>query len=153
MGPDNVYALIFNFKGNHISCVQQEWFQQERCKMPGSMDYASRLASRYYKLRLIAMLSKRYFWILIAVVLFEILFFAYFFKPMTMNDIYKEANFKGVVAEVYEDSILVSVSEDEDEFQTSDKISIVYMVTDLYLNHHIQKNPILLNPTNLHMHQ
>jgi len=49
---------------------------------------------------------------------------AYIFRPMTMNDIYKEPNFKGIVTEVSEHSILVSVSEDEDEFKSSDKISV-----------------------------
>lgn len=43
---------------------------------------------------------------------------------MTMNDIYKEPNFKGIVTEVSEHSILVSVSKDEDEFKSSDKISV-----------------------------
>lgn len=43
---------------------------------------------------------------------------------MTMNDIYKESNFKGIVTEVREKTILVSVNEDEDEFKISDKIFV-----------------------------
>ena len=43
---------------------------------------------------------------------------------MTMNDIYDEPNFKGIVLEVDESSILVSVNEEEDEIKSSDKISV-----------------------------
>lgn len=67
---------------------------------------------------------KKYIWIILPVVLLLTLIFAYIFRPMTMNDIYKEPNFKGIVTEVYEDTILVSVNEDEDEFNNSEKISV-----------------------------
>lgn len=49
---------------------------------------------------------------------------AYIFKPMTMNDIYSEPNFAGVVTEVYEKAIVVSVDENEDELKSSDKIRV-----------------------------
>lgn len=62
--------------------------------------------------------------LIVALALMLILILAYIFKPMTMNDIYKEPNFKGTVIEVSENSILVSVNEDEDEFESSDKISV-----------------------------
>ncbi len=67
---------------------------------------------------------KKVHWILLAVALMLILILVYIFKPMTMNDIYKEPNFKGIVTEVREKSILVSVNEDEDEFKISDKIFV-----------------------------
>ena len=67
---------------------------------------------------------KKVHWILLTIVLMLILISAYIFRPMTMNDIYKEPNFKGIVIEVRENSILVSVNEDEDEFKSSDKISV-----------------------------
>jgi len=43
---------------------------------------------------------------------------------MTMNDIYDKPRFRGTVIETNEDTILVSVNEDEDEFKISDKISV-----------------------------
>lgn len=43
---------------------------------------------------------------------------------MTMNDIYNEPNFIGLIIEVYKKSIIVSVNEDTDEFKISDKISV-----------------------------
>lgn len=43
---------------------------------------------------------------------------------MTMNDIFKEPNFKGIVTEGSNNSILVSVDKDEDEFKSSEKISV-----------------------------
>lgn len=49
---------------------------------------------------------------------------AYIFKPMTMNDIYDKPNFEGIVEEVYENSILVSVNEGENELRSSDKLSV-----------------------------
>ncbi|MFU0827385.1 MAG: DUF3221 domain-containing protein [Lachnoclostridium sp.] len=67
---------------------------------------------------------KKLYLITIPLVLMLILLLAYIFRPMTMNDIYKEPNFKGIVTEVYEDTILVSVNEDEDEFNNSEKISV-----------------------------
>lgn len=43
---------------------------------------------------------------------------------MTMNDIYNKPNFRGVVLEVMDNTILVSVNEDYDEIRTGDKISV-----------------------------
>lgn len=43
---------------------------------------------------------------------------------MTMNDIYSEPNFSGVVDKVYDNSILVSVNSEEEIFKTSDTISV-----------------------------
>lgn len=48
----------------------------------------------------------------------------YIFKSITMNDIYDEPNFTGMVTEVYGNSIMVSVNEGEDEFKSSDIISV-----------------------------
>lgn len=56
--------------------------------------------------------------------LMVVLVLAYIFKPMTMNDIYKKPNVIGLVLEVNENSILILVSETEDEFKSSDKISV-----------------------------
>ena len=63
-------------------------------------------------------------WILFVVSLILIFFLMYIFKPMTMNDIYTKPNFKGTVVEVMDNSILVSVNENEEEFKSSDKISV-----------------------------
>ena len=43
---------------------------------------------------------------------------------MTMNDIYNEPNFRGVVLEVSNNYILVSVNQEENEIKSSDKISV-----------------------------
>jgi ribosomal protein S1 len=67
---------------------------------------------------------KKYIWIILPVVLLLTLIFAYIFRPMTMNDIYKEPNFKGTVTEIFEDSIFVSVNKEEEEFNTSHKITV-----------------------------
>ena len=72
----------------------------------------------------IAMKIKKVHWILSIGILGLILFLGYIFRPMTMNDIYTEPNFKGTVTEVMDNSILVAVNEDEDEFKTSDKIVV-----------------------------
>ena len=49
---------------------------------------------------------------------------AYYFKPMTLNDIYDKPNFKGTVMQVSEGAILVEVDPEEDEIKSSDLISV-----------------------------
>lgn len=70
------------------------------------------------------MKSKRIRWIALVLFISIGLIIAYIFKPMTMNDIYKEPNFSGVVTEVFEKAIIVSVNEGEDELNSSDKMSV-----------------------------
>lgn len=38
-GTGSVRALLFDFKGNQIGCVQQEWTHKEDPQWPGSMDF------------------------------------------------------------------------------------------------------------------
>ncbi len=45
-------------------------------------------------------------------------------KGVTIKNVTKQPNFKGVATEVNEHSIMVKVSEDEDEAQSSDLISV-----------------------------
>lgn len=45
-------------------------------------------------------------------------------KPMDMNNVVKEPNFSGFVETVSEGTILVKVNEDEEEFKSSDLISV-----------------------------
>lgn len=45
-------------------------------------------------------------------------------KKMDMNNVTSEPNFSGTVDKVNEKSILVKVNEDEDEFKSSDLISV-----------------------------
>lgn len=45
-------------------------------------------------------------------------------KKMNMDNVHNEPNFSGIVEEVSEHSILVKINENEDEFQSSDLISI-----------------------------
>ena len=45
-------------------------------------------------------------------------------KEINMNNVKNEPNFSGIVEEVNEYSILVKINENEDEFQTSDLISV-----------------------------
>ena len=68
--------------------------------------------------------NKKICWVTAIAILLVSVVLAYLFKPMTMDDIYDEPNFKGVVTEVYDKGILVSVNEDEDEFKSSDKINV-----------------------------
>ena len=70
------------------------------------------------------MKNKKVFGIIIGALVLICLVLAYFFKPMTMNDIYNEPNFTGVVTEVFDKGITVSVDEGEDELKSSDKISV-----------------------------
>ena len=41
-----------------------------------------------------------------------------------MNDIYNEPNFRGLVLEVSDNTILVAVNQEENEIKSSDKISV-----------------------------
>lgn len=76
------------------------------------------------KKKVINIKNKKSCWfILISICVFAIILI-YIFKPMTMNDIYDKPNFKGIVLEVFEGAILVSVNEEEDEIKSSDKISV-----------------------------
>lgn len=67
---------------------------------------------------------KKLYGLFIAFALLIIGGLAYLFKPMTMNDIYSEPNFSGVVDKVYDNSILVLVNSEEEIFKTSDAISV-----------------------------
>lgn len=70
-------------------------------------------------------MKKKRCFILILSIIFLICFaLLYYFKPMTMNDIYDEANFYGTVSEVYETSMTVLVDENEDERASSDLINV-----------------------------
>lgn len=70
------------------------------------------------------MKNKKRIWV-IGVAIFIIgLIVGYIFKPMTMNDIYHEPNFTGVIIEVHDKSILVSINDGEDELKSSDKIYV-----------------------------
>ncbi|MEG0913981.1 MAG: hypothetical protein RRY69_03210 [Oscillospiraceae bacterium] len=70
------------------------------------------------------MKSKKMLWLGLAVLLLICLALAYIFKPMTMNDMYSEPNFTGVVTAVFDKAIIVSVNEGEDELKSSDKMSV-----------------------------
>lgn len=70
------------------------------------------------------MKNKKMLWIVLGAVLLICLALAYIFKPMTMNDIYSEPNFTGVVDEVLDKAIIVSVDEGEDALKSSDKMSV-----------------------------
>ena len=70
------------------------------------------------------MKPRKVYWILFVVSLILIFFLMYIFKPMTMNDIYTKPNFKGTVVEVMDNSILVSVNENEEEFKSLSLIHI-----------------------------
>ena len=63
-------------------------------------------------------------WSIVVGALLSCLIVAYIFKPMTMNDIYNKPNFTGVVTEVRDKLIMVSVNEGEDELRSSDKIYV-----------------------------
>lgn len=67
---------------------------------------------------------KKLYGLFIAFALLIIGGLAYLFKPMTMNDIYSEPNFSGVVDKVYDNSILVLVNSEEEIFKTSNAISV-----------------------------
>ena len=60
----------------------------------------------------------------ILVLFFVIVLLAGCSKKMNMNNVKNEPNFSGIVEEVSEQSILVKVNEAEDEFQSSDLMSV-----------------------------
>lgn len=62
--------------------------------------------------------------ILLTACLILSIFFIYIFRPMTMDDVYKKPNFRGTVREVRDNSIVVLIDENEDEFKSSDKIVV-----------------------------
>lgn len=68
--------------------------------------------------------NKKMFWFIPIGIFVVGIILIYLFKPMTMNDIYDKPNFKAVVTEVHDKSILVSVDENEDEIKSSDKMNV-----------------------------
>lgn len=68
--------------------------------------------------------NKKMLWIIAIIIFLLGNILVYLFKPMTMNDIYDKPNFTGIVTEINEKSILVSVNEDEDEIKSSDKMKV-----------------------------
>lgn len=61
----------------------------------------------------------------IAITILVILFIlTYLFKPMSMHDIYDKPNFRGIVTKVYDNEILISVDEGENEIKSSDKMIV-----------------------------
>lgn len=68
--------------------------------------------------------NKKMLWITLIVIFLLGNILVYLFKSMTMNDIYDKPNFTGIVTDIYEKSILVSVNEDEDEIKSSDRIKV-----------------------------
>lgn len=70
------------------------------------------------------MKNKKILWAVFGALLLICLMLVYIFKPMTMNDIYTEPNFTGVVIEVFDKEIVVFVDEGEDELKSSDKMSV-----------------------------
>lgn len=68
--------------------------------------------------------NKKMFWFIAIGVFIVGIILAYLFKPMTMNDIYDKPNFRGIVTEIYDKAILVSVNEDENEIKSSDKMRV-----------------------------
>ncbi len=68
--------------------------------------------------------NKKVFGIIAVVGILISIMLIYCFKPMTMNDIYHKPNFTGVVIEISDKAILVSINKDEDEIKSSDKISV-----------------------------
>ena len=68
--------------------------------------------------------NKKVFWGSGIGILIVGIILAYIFKPMTMNDIYDKPNFRGVVLEVSNNTILVSVNKEENEIKSSDKLSV-----------------------------
>lgn len=67
---------------------------------------------------------KRALWIGVAVLFLSAVGLAYIFKPLTMDDIYDEPNFGGTVISADDKAIMVAVNAEEDEFKSSDKISV-----------------------------
>ena len=63
-------------------------------------------------------------WIIGGVVLFVVLLIGCVCRPLSMNDLIDKPNFIGTVIEVQDNSLLVLVDENEDEFKSSDKIMV-----------------------------
>lgn len=70
------------------------------------------------------MKHKRLLWIAIGAFFLIVSLILYMLKPMTMNDIYNEPNFVGIVVEVDDQAILIEVNENENERASSDLISV-----------------------------
>lgn len=70
------------------------------------------------------MKNKKILWVILGALLLICLMLAYIFRPMTMNNIYSEPNFTGVVTEVFDKSIIVTVDKGEDELKSSDKMNV-----------------------------
>lgn len=56
--------------------------------------------------------------------LLVILLVVYMSRPLTLNKIGNKPSFEGVVTEVYENSIMVVVNNDEEEYKSSDLMSV-----------------------------
>lgn len=74
--------------------------------------------------RLMHMKNKKILWIISGVLLLICFILVCFFKPMTMNDIYSEPNFSGVVTDVSDKAIIVFVDEGEDELKSGDRMRV-----------------------------
>ena len=74
--------------------------------------------------RMVVVKVKKMTWLIVVVVVLICLIVDYIFKPMTMNDIYHEPNFTGVIAEVHDKSIVVSVNDGEGELKSSNKMRV-----------------------------
>ena len=66
---------------------------------------------------------KKFIFIIIGIFIVGIIY-AYIFKPISINNVYNKPNFTGIVTEVYDKAILVSVDENEDEIKSSDKMFV-----------------------------
>lgn len=90
------------------------------------------------------MKHKKWIWAVLGLFLLVCLLLTFLFRPMTMNDIYNEPNFSGVVLEASEASILVLVDEGEDEIASSDKMTVSLDVklgdsmTDFSVGNHVK---------------
>ena len=57
-------------------------------------------------------------------IIISILFLTSCFNSVTQNNLDKQPNFKGVIKEIHTESIMVLVDQDQDEFKSSDLISV-----------------------------
>lgn len=73
-------------------------------------------------------------WLIVGTILFISLVLIYVFRPLTMNDILDKPSFNGVVTQVNKNTIIVAVDEDEDEYKSSDVMSVSL---DVQLNDNI----------------
>lgn len=72
------------------------------------------------------MKNKKMLWFIVIVIFIVSIVIACTIKKTTMNDIYNKPNFKGIVLDVWDGGILVSVDDEEDEIKSSDKISVSF---------------------------